>query len=227
MITATGISPISSRRFTKSELGWIGALAVPLILGPVWALNTPEQWGFFGSFVGFQLLFLLGVSTVTDIQSRKIYNSLTYSSFLIVLAASMLASLIPFSPALLGSVGLGDALSGSAVCFFIVFLAYQMTGCGAGDVKMATVIGAMLGWRLGLSAVGFSYIAAAIAALGSTVWSIGPQRLVSAFLYTIAETVFPGRIKYSQNADRQKLTSTIPMAPFFAVGTILAILELI
>ena len=227
MSTAVGCSSETDKSFSQHELGWLGALAVPLSVGPIWAVTTPENWGFLGSFVGFQLLFLLACSTVSDIRQRKIYNVLTYSSFLIVLAASCLATVTSGYFELLGAVGLENSLPGAAVCFFVVFLAYQLTGCGAGDVKMATVIGAILGWRLGLTAVGFSHIAAAIAGLGSMTWSIGPQRLVQAFGSAIGTSVFPGRMKQSKNTDRQQLTSTIPMAPFFAVGTILALLELI
>lgn len=227
MSTAVSFPSESSKRFSRRELGWVGAFAIPLILGPVWAVNTPENLGFLGSMVGFQLLFLLVVSTFTDIRSRKIYNATTYSSILIVMSASVLASVTQLNSDLLGAVGLGSGLAGAAVCFFVVFLAYQMTGCGAGDVKMATVIGAILGWRLGLTAVGISYIVAAIAALGSVAWSIGPKRWVRLFGSSIAAAVLPGRTRIPRSADHEQLTSTIPMAPFFAIGTILAILELI
>lgn len=227
MNTSVGLPSESGKEFSSRDLGWVGAFAGPLIFAPVWASNTPENWGFLGSMIGFQLLFLLAISTITDIRSRKIYNASTYSAILIVLTASVWTSLTHTHSGFLGATGIGSTIAGAAVCFFVVFLAYQMTGCGAGDVKMATVIGAILGWRLGLTAVGISYIVAAIAALGSVAWSIGPKRLVNLFGSAIAQSVFPRHMKNPKYADHQQLTSTIPMAPFFAVGTILAILELI
>lgn len=224
MSTTTGLATGSARESYR-DIGWLSAFSLPIIVGPIWASLLGRQWGFAGSVMGFQLLFLLFVATITDIRGRKIYNLSTYSAILIALIANAGASLTHSHSVFLGAVGAGSSFAGAAACFFVVFLAYQMTGCGAGDVKMAMAIGAILGLHVGLTAVGYSYIVAALAAVGSILWSFGPSRLWRVGWRALADAVLPGQLRNSCVDDRQPFKSTIPMAPFFAIGTIIALLE--
>jgi prepilin peptidase CpaA len=225
MIAAAELGIGTARPLSVRNIAWISAFGLPIAAGPIWASFCGDGWGFAGSVMGSQLLLLLAVTTITDIRSRKIYNYSTYPAILIAFAANCWASVTHSVPIFLGTVGAGSSLTGAAACFFVVFLAYQMTGCGAGDVKMATAIGAILGLHVGLTAVGYSYIVAAFAAVGSTLWAIGPLRFLRACGLAILDAVSPGKHQNSHPEDRQRFKSTIPMAPFFAIGTLLALLE--
>jgi Flp pilus assembly protein protease CpaA len=202
-------SSAPTRSVWEPILSWISAITVPLLLSFVWTFTFQTKGSFYDFWLGFQLMFLLSLATVTDLYRRKIYNWLTGSTLVVALAVNALmpSSGLPFGG--VGSVGIESSAIGATVCFFIVFLAYQLSGCGAGDVKMAVAIGSILGWRIGLTAIAYSYIVAAIAAVSIMVWSIHRHRL-------------PG--PNNRPIERQ-LQSTIPMAPFFAIGTAIAIWE--
>ena len=74
---------------------------------------------------------------------------------------------------MLGGVGIGQSLAGAGLCFLITLAGYHMSGRGAGDVKLAAVLGALLGIEYGVFAVAYSYIVAAVAII---VWSDLGQR---------------------------------------------------
>lgn len=92
----------------------------------------------------FGLVGILAVALMTDLQSRKIYNWLTFPG----IATGMALSAAFGGIAGLQSSGIG-VLAGSAV-FLVGFLMGQM---GAGDVKLMAAVGAWLGWPAALAAV--------------------------------------------------------------------------
>ena len=225
---------------------WLLALIVPLLLGPLWC------WGLWellprrtAAFSGLILVLMLSVSTVTDALWRKIFNWATYSAALWLVAVNAFASaatwISPASPARerldeylapspwverLGAIGLDASLAGGAVCFLVLLMAYQLARGGAGDVKLATVLGLGLGVKQGLLAVGLSYIVAGAAILVWTIKTRGPLTLASALLRKAGSLLFPVWVAPPEREQTKLLEKPIPLAPFFAIGSFIVLLEL-
>jgi prepilin signal peptidase PulO-like enzyme (type II secretory pathway) len=128
---------------------------------------------------------------------------------------------------MLGAVGISQSLAGAAVCFIITLAGYHMSGRGAGDVKLATVIGALLGINHGVFAVAYSYIVAAVAIILWSTWAIGPVAIAKAFLRTIGSLLGPLWPFPPTASDSALMLRPIPLGPFFAIGTLLVVLELV
>jgi Flp pilus assembly protein protease CpaA len=225
---------------------WLAAFLIPLILGPFWC------WGMWGllfpraaSFSGLILLLMLSVSTVTDIRRRKIYNWATYSASLWLISINGIASVANWLTQesleteaaqqaphwitwveRLGAVGIGPSLAGGAACFFVLLMAYQLARGGAGDVKLATALGLAFGVRYGLLAVGLSYIAAGAVILVWTIKVRGPLVLCSALLRKAGSLLLPVWIAPPEAEQTKLLEKPIPLAPFFAIGTLIVLLEI-
>jgi Flp pilus assembly protein protease CpaA len=200
--------------------------------------------GWPGTLAGFVLLAVIVTSAVTDFRQHRIFNWVTYSAFLWALLINTTASLLStgdasstsmlnpaeiLGPAWLGGIGLRQCLAGAALCFAFTLVAYHLSGGGAGDVKLATVIGAFLGVYHGIFAVGYSYIVAAIAMGLWTIYCNGPLALVKAAVRTIGTRIgtrlgilwpFP-----PTESDAKLLFKPIPLGPFFAIGTLLVVLD--
>ena len=99
---------------------WLAALALPLVVGPVWCLVWSSQNHWLGTLAGLVLLAVLAACTVTDVRSHRIFNWATYSAFLWAILINIAASAWPSTPpAWLGGVGIGQSLGGAALCFLI------------------------------------------------------------------------------------------------------------
>jgi Flp pilus assembly protein protease CpaA len=220
---------------------WYAALAVPLVLGPIWCLAWSWQGHWLGTLSGFVLLSVLGTCAVTDVRGHRIYNWATYSDFLWALMINLLASAwqgapvtdstyltdMTVGPKALGAVGIGQSLGGAALCFVITLFGYHLSGRGAGDVKLATVIGALLGVNHGVFAVAYSYIVAAVAIILWSTWVNGPLAIAKAFLKTVGTWLGPLWPFPPTTSDSALMLRPIPLGPYFAIGTLLVVLELV
>jgi prepilin peptidase CpaA len=217
-------SPVSTIPRTR----WIAALALPLVVGPTWCwvAGTTGEW--LGTLAGFVLLAVLTVSAITDLQGRKIFNFVTYSAVLWALVINIVGSVWPTAaPEWLGSVGIGQSFGGAVLCFLITLAGYHMSGRGAGDVKLATAIGALLGVHAGVFAVAYSYIVAAVAIIVWSIYSVGPLALVKAASRAVGSLLGPLWPFPPSASDKQLLVKPIPLGPYFLIGTILVVLELV
>lgn len=221
---------------------WAAALALPLVVGPVWCLAWSSHGHWLGTLAGLVLLVVLGTSTVTDLRSHRIYNWATYSAFLWAILINVAASLWPTSgetlvsaavgatavgPNWLGGVGIGQSLAGAALCFLITFAGYHMSGRGAGDVKLGAALGALLGIEYGVFAVAYSYIVAAVAIIIWSTWVNGPLAIVKAGLRSIGRFAGPLWPFPPSSSDTELLLRPVPLGPYFAIGTLLVVLELV
>lgn len=221
---------------------WLIALLAPLVIGPLWCFGWHGAIGWVGTLAGFVLLATLIASAITDIKYQRIYNWTTYAAFVWALAINIVASsgartedsaLPLLEPAatvghpLLGGIGITECLAGAGLCFLVTLFGYDLSGGGAGDVKLATVIGAFLGLRAGVFAVGYSYIVAGIAIIAWTTWKYGPFALAKAGFRKVGR-LFGHLWPFPQTAEDQKILMTpVPLGPYFAIGTILVVLELV
>src|SRR6185312_3923178 len=98
---------------------------------------------------------------------------------------------------------------------------------GAGDVKLAAVIGALLGLHDGVFAVAYSYIVAAIAIIIWSTWKNGPLALVKAGIRALGRALGPYWPFPSTSEDKSLLMTPVPLGPYFAIGTLIAVLRII
>jgi prepilin peptidase CpaA len=247
MIASETITASHSMTMTISKRNcWFAALALPLVVGPLWCLagtqldlTGPARW--LGTLAGFVLLATLATCTATDVRCNRIYNWTTYSAFLWAITINVAASLWPSSdqvaattlmaapvgPNWLGSVGIGQSLAGAALCFLITLAGYHMSGRGAGDVKLAAVLGALMGIHHGIFAVAYSYIVAAVAIIIWSTWVNGPLAIAKAAVRSIGK-LFGHLWPWLPTAsDSALMLKPIPLGPYFAIGTLLVVLELV
>ena len=228
--TARDSAPVISRR-----LAWGLAGIGPICLLPVWMVVSDHlvSLGFLATFAGFVLVAILLVSSYTDLRSNRIPNWLTYWGLVWGLAINLGASWLPLTvgeqiqlPAAVtaawpvGAVGLGQSLLGAVTCFAVMLLVYRLAGGGAGDVKLATVIGAFLGPALGFRAILSSYILAATLIVVWAVWQCGPLKLIGAFWRRIGSVILPLWVRAPNDDDEQLLQKKMPLALTFAMGTL-------
>ncbi|MGD9637265.1 MAG: prepilin peptidase [Pirellulales bacterium] len=218
----------ASRVTITKEQCWTAAMAFPLLAAPVaWMYGAPSgHW--LTTLCGLILVAVLFTCAATDLRGHRIYNWATYSAFLWAVMINLVASIGPGEPpAWVGAIGIGQSLGGAALCFLITFAGYQMSGRGAGDVKLGAVIGALLGVHGGVFAVAYSYIVAAVAIILWSAWASGPTAIVKAGLRTIGKVLGPLWPFPPTAADSALLLRPIPLGPYFAIGTLLVVLELV
>ncbi len=221
---------------------WLLALIAPTLLAPMWLL----LWGMaphpLTSTCGLFAVLLLVTCSVTDLKRHKIHNWATYSALLWAFLINGAASLWTISstehiedylvtnrigPEFLGAVGIAESMAGAVGCFAVVFLAFSMARGGAGDVKLAAAIGALLGFRMGLLAVSLSYIVAAAAIVVGGMWQKGGLRVLKAFIRQVGAFLFPSIVFPPTKEERLLLNTPMPLAPSFAVGTLLVLLGVV
>jgi len=132
---------------------------------------------------------------------------------------------VRIGPGYLGAVGLAHSIGGALVCFAAVLVAYHLAQGGAGDVKLAAALGALLGVHHGVLAVTYGYIAAGIAIVAWSIWTHGPVTLLVAFGRKIGSFLLPFVISPPSETEQALLTQPMPLAPFFAIGTLLVFSE--
>jgi prepilin peptidase CpaA len=177
---------------------------------------------------------LLAVSSYTDIRWRRVPNWATYTACLGAFAvnsvfplamqgdsasASGLGSL-PFPPLV---IGLQNSVCGAAVCFAVMFFVYGLAGGGAGDVKLATAIGALVGPAAGLTIITWCYLTAGAALLIWIAWQLGPFDCLRLVVTTVGQVFQRGKSKPLPDSTRRLLLAPVPMAVFFAIGTIITL----
>ena len=193
-----------------------------LLGGMVWATVVPSEF-VLASVAGFVLVLLLVVCVTTDLKNRRIPNWATYSAFLIGLAINLVANQFPQWASWLGAVGVGESFAGGFGILAIMFVIFSLSGGGAGDVKLAASLGALLGWEMVLNAMLYSFIVAGAALACYAIWTIGPLELFDACFRSIGCRLLPGRIAPPPKQQRTLLRKQFPLAPFFASGVAIAI----
>jgi prepilin peptidase CpaA len=116
-----------------------------------------------------------GVGAVTDIANRRIPNWLTYSG--------MLAAMV--GHALQGWRGLESAITGGLISGGIMLVFFLVHAMGAGDVKLMTAIGCLVGPKLGVEILLATAIAGGIFAIVLSLW----QGKLRAVLVNVIELI--------------------------------------
>lgn len=220
---ATSIRPNTA---PSTRMFWWCSLAAPVVLSPIWCLLVRECTSALATVSGCVLLLLLTASTVTDLAGRRIYNWTTYTAAAWGIGINIVAECTD-APAKLGSIGMLPSLAGFACCFAVMLIAYTLARGGAGDVKLAAAIGALVGVERGLLAIAISYILAGGLVLAWSIWVHGPWRLLSAMGRLLGSMVLPLWVNPPATAEKTLLNKPIPLAGFFAAGTLIVMMEMI
>lgn len=208
------------------KMRWWCSLLAPILILPLWCLLGRDLASPLATASGGVLLLLLSASTVTDLAWRRIYNWTTYAAAVWAIGINVAAELFD-APAQLGAIGLMPSLAGFTCCFAVMLIAYTLARGGAGDVKLAAAIGALVGVERGLLAIAISYILAGGLVMAWSIWTHGPWRLLVAMGRLLGSMVLPVWIQPPDATEKILLSKPIPLAGFFAAGTLIVMLELI
>ena len=169
------------------------------------------------------LIPLLTIASVTDLMSRRIPNWLTYSAVGFALSAAAIVSLRAASShvVLPGVVDFRESISGFAATFGVMLLAYLILGIGAGDVKLAGAIGACVGVHTGLQALLWTHLVAGVAMAVFVGWKVGPRWIIRQVMCRLV----PDMVLMPTTDHSKTLRYPVPMAVYFAIGTIIALME--
>lgn len=109
------------------------------------------------------LMAILCVAAICDCRDRTIPNSIVQVGCVVGFLISLFGPLVTLNRA--ESFGLDAWFVGCSICFAVMLPLWAWGGTGGGDVKLAAVVGSFLGWRLGLSAILWGHLVAAMAAV--------------------------------------------------------------
>lgn len=167
------------------------------------------------------LAALLAGASYADLRWRRIPNWLTYPAlaWTIGIAAWQIHS---------GNVSsewnLSSALLGAAACFCCMLLVYRLAGSGAGDVKLAAAIGAVIGVEAGVSTILWCHL---LAGFGMLVWyacNVNWRTVAASLAMRLGQPI-PVSLSVAGGESGADLSGTtqVPLAAFFALGTLLSL----
>ena len=178
--------------------------------------------------ISILLIGLLSTACYYDLRTYRIPNWLTYSTAVIAITFNAIVSVVvkcnlsgwSLRP---DSLGFLQSLLGLAVGFGVMSIVFVLAGRGAGDVKLAAAIGAIVGPVRVLSIIFSAHLLAAVFAMAWLLYRVGPLTLLRRGIRNLGSFVFPDRIERTAWELNQFLHQPIPLAGFFALGSILVI----
>lgn len=195
------------------ENGWkTGNILAPWLAIPI-ALTYPLP-NFLG--IDLALLYVLFVvccaATIFDLRFHRIPNALCYSSLAVVASLHLMTLLTPGAVSEEALHRLVDAMMGFAVCIALTGTAWKMGAIGGGDVKLCSLLGAILGGVAGVWILLLAHLLAACFYVGVVV--LAATRLAG------TEWV---AARGSQLVIKKDGQSYIPMAGFYSAAVALTL----
>ncbi len=222
---ATPASETTSEPRKSLPFLWFFAAAAPLA-GIPWMLTFSEMFpGKSGTLCGFVLLSATLVAAIDDHRRGKIPNWITYPAFVWLLFLNLVFSVVPGEAVFfnrLGGIGLGSSLLGAVCCFAVVLVPYILGMGGAGDAKIAAVIGAALGVTDGLLALGLTFVVAALTMILYVIATKGPVFV----FYTMYRRLGSWLVFWIVPPDSEQkrfLDAPLAMGPSFLFGVVFTI----
>ncbi len=153
---------------------------------------------------------VVGIAIVTDVRSRRIPNSLTFSAFIAALIVRF---------AFQGWAGLGLALMGAVIAPVILLIVHFGKGIGMGDLKLAAAVGAFFGPVAAVVAMLASAILGGLLAMALLMQR--GQLLAEFFSLFLVGLPFLKRKKVSEApADATRTVTTMPYGVAIAIGSL-------
>ena len=159
------------------------------------------------------LLCLLLLSIINDLKASKIRN-------IHVLPAVLLG--LTINACFYGFVGLKFSVIGMAAPILLLGIFFYARLLGAGDIKLFSAIGALLGWEFVLYAMAYSFIFAGIFAFVSLAIRAEIKSTFIAFYQDMKMCFLTSDILYFQNRGSKHI---IRLSPAIAMGACLQILR--
>jgi|GEM_PF-335103 len=196
-------------------VGWSSPIVLAALSYLLLKVTHSDSWLI--SLPGMLTIAFAVASAITDSLWRKIPNWLTYP---VCLTGVVVNSAVTWGGAsdFLGDLGLWESARGMLVCFGCMIFAYRASGGGAGDVKLATAYGALLGWQQGLSIIILAYMVAGLALLFIQLASEHPWMLPVALCRWLGSSLLPVWVQSPSESQRKLLARPVPLGGAFAVG---------
>lgn len=158
---------------------------------------------------------LLLLAVVSDLRTYRIKNSITYSFMLVGLAANV---------AMRGPKGMIFSLQGIILPVAGLTLLYILRVIGAGDIKLLSAVGAVMGADFTLSAIAYSFICGGvIASLLILVRRNGIERFKYLVSYMKSCIISMELLQYTDFKDKQN-KSKFHFSIAVASGTVAAVI---
>ncbi len=158
------------------------------------------------------LLFLLLLSVISDLKASKIRN-------MFVLTAALLGMAI--NAYLYGLTGLKTSIIGIVIPVLLLGILFYASLIGAGDIKLFSAIGAVVGWKCLLYVMAYSFIIAGIFAFVSLARRAEVKSTFFAFYLDMKMCFLTSDISYFQNNSTKH---TIRLSPAIALGVCIQML---
>lgn len=154
---------------------------------------------------------LIGVCGVTDLQSGKIYNEITYPAILAGFAWNSLAANSP---------GITSSIEGFLLAAVLMGTLTLMGGMGGGDTKLIAAIGALKGYPFILDVLFYSFLTGGAIALSVAIWQGRLSGTVKRAWYMLFGAVVY-RIRPVEGPE-EKQSYKIPFGVAICIGTLWA-----
>lgn len=164
-------------------------------------------------FWQFGLVGVLAVALATDLQSRKIYNWLTFPAMIVGLVLSV---------AMGGLGGLQSSLIGFGVGSLVFLLGFFVGGMGGGDVKLMAAVGLWLGGTATFAAVLYVTVIGGLVSIVAAAVNGNLKLLFTNTYWFMVGLIIPGG-----KASAALTNSAAPPIPYgvsIACGVMLALL---
>ncbi len=166
------------------------------------------------------LLGLVLVAAATDLRRHKIYNWTTYPGILFALGLSASGECLlragvsrDWLQHWLGWIGFRQSLIGFLVCGILMLVCLVLSKVGGGDVKLIAMLGAFLGWEVGIVAMLWTFVLGSAGALIVLVWRVGPWRLTAQCFRHLMWMLRLGKWVPLTAAERAQLQPPLCLAP--------------
>lgn len=139
---------------------------------------------------------LLLLALVSDLRTYRIKNTITYSFMLVGITANIVME---------GFNGIAFSLQGIMLPAASLFILYMMRIIGAGDIKLLSAVGAVMGAGFALHATVYAFICGGfIAAVLILTRRNGVERLMYLHTYIKSCLLFGSLLQYTDFRDKQE-----------------------
>lgn len=221
--------PILSYLFLKGRCHFCGSkisIQYPLIefLSGLVAAIVIWELGLSWAAISLVLfIYLLGVMTIIDIRYRIIPDTITISGIILGIILSSLQ--YPGISGLVQSV-LGVVIGGGALYLIALFgdWLFKKESMGGGDIKLAGMFGAFLGWKLTLLGLFFGFVVGAF--YGGIMIALNKLRSNTANSggnKTLSSVAGGSDTSNGEAVESAQSASAIPFGPALGVGALLSL----
>lgn len=160
------------------------------------------------------LLLLISLSLISDIKTYKIKNKIVLTFMILGMGANVVTD---------GIKGIKVSLLGLITPILILFILYALRMLGAGDIKLFSAIGSIMGVKFAIYSMAFSFLSGGIIAIIILVLrKNGVERLRYLWLYMKNTFLSMSIQPYTEFEDKRD-TGKFRFAYAIFVGTVLAL----